>query len=107
MTLLIIYASLALGISFLCSIMEAVLLSVTPAYVKSQDEALRTTTWLRELNDDIDRPLAAILSLNTIVQWYLEDHLRTDQRITLLGEGDSTAGSSGALPRDRLATRML
>ena len=66
MTLLVTYATLALGVSFLCSIMEAVLLSVTPAYVKSLDDSLNTTKWLHELKDDIDRPLSAILSLNTI-----------------------------------------
>ena len=66
MALLILYVSLALGISFMCSIMEAVLLSVTPAFVESQDDALSTTARLRAFNDDIDRPLAAILSLNTI-----------------------------------------
>ena len=66
MTLLILYGTLALGVSFLCSIMEAVLLSVTPAYIKSRDESLKTTKRLHELKDDIDRPLSAILSLNTI-----------------------------------------
>lgn len=66
MTLLILLATLALGLSFLCSIMESVLLSVTPAYIKSRDESLKTTAQLREFHDDIDRPLAAILSLNTI-----------------------------------------
>ena len=33
MALLIFYVSLALGVSFLCSVMEAVLLSVTPSFV--------------------------------------------------------------------------
>lgn len=67
MTLLIVYISIALGISFLCSIMEAVLLSVTPSFIaqtESRDPALGEG--LRSLKDDIDRPLAAILSLNTI-----------------------------------------
>lgn len=53
MTLLVTYASLALGVSFLCSIMEAVLLSVTPAYVKSLGDSLNTTKWLHELKDDL------------------------------------------------------
>lgn len=67
MALLIFYVALALGISFLCSVMEAVLLSVTPSYVaqlERQGEALGQR--LRALKDDVDRPLAAILSLNTI-----------------------------------------
>ncbi|MFW6053793.1 MAG: hemolysin, partial [Persicimonas sp.] len=33
MTLLVIYVLLALGVSFLCSVLEAVLLSVTPSYI--------------------------------------------------------------------------
>lgn len=67
MTLLLLYVLLALGFSFLCSILEAVLLSVTPSYIATLREqrpkvARRLDTYKR----DIDRPLAAILSLNTI-----------------------------------------
>ncbi|HMB89896.1 MAG TPA: hemolysin family protein [Rhodothermales bacterium] len=67
MFLLVFYVLLALGVSFLCSIMEAVLLSVTPSFVavkEQQDDPLAEQ--LRKLKEDIDRPLAAILSLNTI-----------------------------------------
>jgi CBS domain containing-hemolysin-like protein len=68
MVLLLLYVALALGVSFLCSIMEAVLLSVTPSYVaaleRDEDEAIGER--LRTLKEDIDRPLSAILSLNTI-----------------------------------------
>ncbi len=67
MALLIFYIALALGISFLCSIMEAVLLSVTPSYVAAREqEGSTVAVQLRRLKSDIDRPLAAILSLNTI-----------------------------------------
>ena len=38
MTLLLVYMSLALGVSFLCSIMEAVLLSVTPSFVATMEQ---------------------------------------------------------------------
>jgi len=67
MTLLILYVTLALGVSFLCSILEAVLLSVTPSYVATL-EATGSTVGKRlaKLKADVDRPLAAILSLNTI-----------------------------------------
>ena len=67
MTLLILYISLALGVSFLCSILEATLLSVTPSYIASVERAGKS--WgikLRHLKCEIDRPLAAILSLNTV-----------------------------------------
>ncbi|MCO6388556.1 CNNM domain-containing protein [Aliihoeflea sp. 40Bstr573] len=67
MTLLIIYVALAIGVSFLCSMLEAVLLSITPTYTatieRSKPEVARK---IQELKDDVDRPLAAILSLNTV-----------------------------------------
>ena len=67
MALLIFYVLLALGVSFLCSVLEAVLLSVTPSYVAAmEDDRPVAAEQLRTLKDDIDRPLAAILSLNTI-----------------------------------------
>ena len=67
MFLLIFYLFLALGVSFFCSIMEAVILSVTPSYVETlAHESPKTGATLRELKSNIDRPLAAILSLNTI-----------------------------------------
>ena len=67
MTLLIFYVSLALSVSFLCSIMEAVLLSVTPSHVAMvKKRGDRVAATLESMKKDIDRPLAAILSLNTI-----------------------------------------
>lgn len=67
MTLLLVYLSLAIGVSFLCSILEAVLLSVNQAYIAVLEKKGATSgRLLRELKEDIDRPLSAILSLNTI-----------------------------------------
>lgn len=71
MTLLILYAVLALGVSFLCSVFEAVLLSVTPAFIAAQEaesseRRRRSGRLWKRLKEDVDRPLAAILSLNTI-----------------------------------------
>lgn len=67
MLLLIGYVLLALVFSFLCSIMEAVLLSITPSYVAAMEHEGRAAAKpLRRLKDNVDRPLAAILSLNTI-----------------------------------------
>lgn len=67
MTLLIIYVAIALLFSFLCSISEAVLLSVTRAHISVlEQEGKSSGSLLRELKDDINRPLAAILTLNTI-----------------------------------------
>ncbi|MFO8011166.1 MAG: CNNM domain-containing protein [Dehalococcoidia bacterium] len=67
MLLLFIYLSLALGISFFCSILEAVILSVTPSYIEVlEEESPKIGARLRSLKANIDRPLSAILSLNTI-----------------------------------------
>jgi CBS domain containing-hemolysin-like protein len=67
MGLLILYLLIALVISFLCSIMEAVLLS-TPAsylYVK-KEQGSKTAARMILMKSRIDRPLSAILSLNTV-----------------------------------------
>ena len=67
MSFLIFYLLVALFFSFLCSILEAVLLSVTPSYtVALKKRSTRIGRRLELLKRDIDRPLAAILSLNTI-----------------------------------------
>jgi len=67
MTLLIIYVVVAVGFSFLCSILEAVLLSVTIAHISVLEQEGNTSgPLLRELKSDINKPLAAILTLNTI-----------------------------------------
>lgn len=67
MTLLLIYIALAIGVSFLCSILEAVLLSVTPSFIAGKEaEEPALAARLKTLKDDVDRPLAAILSLNTV-----------------------------------------
>lgn len=66
MTLLILYLFIAIFFSFLCSILEAVLLSITPSYVGAKKkEGLSYAADLEKLKNDIDRPLAAILTLNT------------------------------------------
>lgn len=66
--LLITYVVLAIGFSFLCSIAEAVLLSITPSYIESQKEKHpKLAELLKQLKqDNVDRSLAAILTLNTI-----------------------------------------
>ena len=67
MTLLIVYVAVALIFSFLCSIAEAVLLSVTTAHITVLEQEGRSSgTLLRELKSDINKPLSAILTLNTI-----------------------------------------
>ncbi len=67
MTLLIAYVLIALGFSFLCSIGEAVILSVTTAHISLlEQEGKALGRLLHELKEDINKPLAAVLTLNTI-----------------------------------------
>jgi len=66
--LLITYILLALVFSFLCSVAEAVLLSITPSYVAGiQKNTPKLAALLKKLKqDNVDKSLAAILTLNTI-----------------------------------------
>lgn len=67
MVLLFLFFFAAIVISFICSILEAVLLSITPYYVGLKEmEKASFAPELSEFKADVDRPLAAILSLNTI-----------------------------------------
>lgn len=67
MTLVVVLFCLVIGVSFLCSMLEAVFLSVTPAYVAlAVKENRRSGKLLEHLKDQIDKPISAILSLNTI-----------------------------------------
>lgn len=67
MGLLILYATLSIFFSFMCSILEAALLSVTPSYIKIKNkEGKDYATTLANFKQDIDQPLIAILTVNTI-----------------------------------------
>jgi CBS domain containing-hemolysin-like protein len=67
MFLLIFYVAVALGFSFLCSIAEAVLLSISSGYIAVlEQEEKPYAKVLSKLKSDINKPLAAILTLNTI-----------------------------------------
>lgn len=67
MFLLFAFMSGAIAISFICSVMEAVLLSITPSHVAAlQNSHPQLAEKVRGLRVQIDRPLAAILTLNTI-----------------------------------------
>lgn len=67
MTLLLVYLFIALFTSFLCSIMEAVLLSTPLSFLKAKSNSGdASATQFIKLKEDIDKPLAAILTLNTV-----------------------------------------
>lgn len=67
MTLLILYGFLSICFSFLCSILEAVLLSVTPTFVTVRiNEGKSYGKTLKKLKENIDESLITILTINTI-----------------------------------------
>lgn len=67
MFLLIFYVVMAMTVSFLCSLTEATLLSVSDSFIRGlENEGKKCAKILREFRDNIDRPLAAVLTLNTI-----------------------------------------
>ena len=67
MGLLLLYFFTALSISFLCSILEAVLLSTPMSFITMKEmEGCKTACLLKKYKQENEKPLAAILSLNTI-----------------------------------------
>ncbi len=67
MTLLLIFLLGAMLISFMCSILEASLMSTPLSYVNMrEDEGYKPATRFKRYKTDNARPIAAILSLNTI-----------------------------------------
>lgn len=66
MTILFIYLAIAIGVSFLCSVLEAVLLSITPSYVeKLTTEKPRSGQLIIRAKERLDESLSSILILNT------------------------------------------
>lgn len=66
MTLLILYLAIAIGVSFLCSVLEAVLLSITPSYLETlSKERPRAARNLVRVKERLDESLSSILILNT------------------------------------------
>ena len=66
MTLLFIYLLIAIGVSFLCSVLEAVLLSITPSYLeKLSIERPRSGRLIGRVKERLDESLSSILILNT------------------------------------------
>ncbi|OAV46142.1 hemolysin family protein [Lewinella sp. 4G2] len=82
---LLFFAIVSIAFSFLCSIWEAVLLSVTPSYVQiKQQEGGSTGELLTKFKEDVNAPLTAILSLNTVAH-----------TVGAIMVGTSTAGAFG------------
>lgn len=67
MSLLLVYILVTILVSFLCSTLESVLLTTTFSFISMQeDEGNKWAQLMKTYKSDTDRPLAAILSLNTI-----------------------------------------
>ena len=67
MGLLIFFLLLAILISFACSLLESVLLSVSISFINMKEaEGHRRAAALKKFKEHIDKPLAAILSFNTV-----------------------------------------
>ena len=64
---LLFWATVSIFFSFLCSILEAVLLSISPTFINiKKSEGKGYASSLEELKKDVDKPLIAILTLNTL-----------------------------------------
>lgn len=64
---LLFYVGMALAISFLCSILEAVLLSTSASYVEmGLEENKRSARLMHKHKGNVERPISAILTLNTV-----------------------------------------
>ena len=66
MNALLFYLFLALFISFICSLVEAILLSIPQSYLMSLESENSWSKSFLSLKTNIDKPLAAILTLNTV-----------------------------------------
>lgn len=67
MGLILLYFLGALSLSFLCSVLEAVLLSTPMSFISmKENQGNKTATLMKHYKNNVDRPVGAILSLNTI-----------------------------------------
>ena len=65
--MLTFYISLSVFVSFICSMLEAVILSVTPSFLSSlKDSQPILYKQVSYLKKDVEKPLASILTFNTI-----------------------------------------
>lgn len=93
-TLLAVYFCLAIGVSFFCSVWEAVILSVTNPYVANlKNKKPKVGERLEDLKNRISRPLTSILTLNTIS--HTVGAMGVASQVSALGGGkwDALAGA--------------
>lgn len=67
MALLFVFLFSAMGISFLCSLLEASLMSTSMSFIMmKEDEGYKPAKLFKQYKTETEKPLAAILSLNTV-----------------------------------------
>lgn len=67
MTLILLYLFGALAVSFLCSVLEAVLLSTPISFISmKENQGAKNASLMMKYKTNVDRPVAAILTLNTV-----------------------------------------
>jgi putative hemolysin len=104
---LIAVLAIALSVSFLCSILEAVLLSVTHGYVHVlREKGSRAGKWLHRMRTRVDEPIAAILTLNTAAHT-VGAALGGGLALQLFGEAWMAAFSAGLTLVILLLTEIL
>lgn len=96
-TLLIVYFVMAIGVSFFCSVWEAVLLSITQPYIANlKADRPRTGAMLENLKKNLNAPLTSILTLNTIAH-----------TVGAMGVGAQVAGLTGGGWLEHLAGALM
>jgi len=96
-SLLIAFFLFATILSFLCSLWEAVLLSITPIYAQiKMNEGTFVGNQLQYFKDNIDKPLAAILTLNTFA--HTVGAIGVGEQATLIWHGSNPVITSVIVP---------
>ena len=96
-TVLAVYFVVAIGVSFFCSVWEAVLLSITDPYIAAiREQRPRTGALLANLKKNLNSPLTSILTLNTIAH-----------TVGAMGVGAQVAGLSGGGFWEHLAGAVM
>ena len=71
MELLLLYLGIAMGVSFICSTLESVLMTTSLSYINLRvEEGYKPALLMQKFKENTGRPLAAILSLNTIANTF-------------------------------------
>lgn len=93
MGLLLAFVLVSIVVSFICSVLEAVLLSITPSYIaRLRESKPQLHDRLSDLKERIDQPLAAILTLNTVAHTFGAAGVGA-QVAVVFGDGYLTAAS--------------